>query len=246
MTPLEASIQNIKKMKGQPLKKQIEYIVTNFWLPIVVILVLIISAVSLAVHWATMKPTALSVCCVNIPSESGQLDGYLQDFAGAQGIDTQQYQLDSRQMYLGSDAEADYETVQVFNAMLAAGDMDVLVSDYETLISCAYQELCADLSQTLTQEQMDTLAPHFLYIDMAFLKTIDPFSQEEIQFPDPAKPEQMERPVPVAIMLQPEWEFTQACSPYAYKGFAVALFSNGKNAANGQAFLQYILEQKES
>jgi len=36
MTPTEATIYHLKKLKGKPLKQKIEHIATFFWLPIVI------------------------------------------------------------------------------------------------------------------------------------------------------------------------------------------------------------------
>ena len=54
------------------------------------------------------------------------------------------------------------------------------------------------------------------------------------------------QPMPVAITIQPEWEFTEACYPYTYGEDAIGISAMPKNPENAQAFLQYILGQEEN
>lgn len=244
MTSREAILYNIRKMKGQPLKKQIQYILGNFWIPIVAVLAAVITLISLLIHWTTLKSTALTLSCINSGADFEVVEDYVQGFAEAQGIDMEEYDLITQFVYLNQGADTDYQSAQVFSAMLMAGDLDVLAADRETILIYGYRGAFTDLSEVLTQAQMESLAPHFLYIDGSILENVSLQTAMDTLCPDPTKPEEMEQPIPVAIVLQPEWDFTQIYSPYAYSEDAIALFASSKNTANAQAFLQYILEQK--
>ncbi len=246
MTSREAAIYQLKKLKGQPLKKKISYVLTYFWVPIVAVIAAVIFLVSLIAHWTNLKPTAFTLCCINSIANPADVDSYLQDFAQAHDIDTDEYQLTSQMLFLGQGTEEDYQNMQVFSVMLIAGDLDVVAADSTAIVSYAYQEAFVDLSELLTTEQMDALAHHLLYIDASLLEKMNEFSEEAPLYPDPTKPEEMEQPVPVAIMLQPNWEFAKVCYPYTYGETAVGLVSNAKNSINAEAFLQYILVEKEN
>lgn len=245
MTSREAAIHNLKKLKGQPLKKKITYILTYFWIPITAIIAALVLVVSLICHWASIKPVALVLCCINTSTDQAMVNDYLQEFAQSQGIDTEEYDLESHIMYIGMGGETSYQHAEIFSAMLMAGSLDVIAADRDTVVRYAYQEAFVDVRDMLTPEQVKELEPHFLYIDLSRLDEMDEFSEDGYDYPDPSKPEEMVQPVPVAIALQPEWEFTNACYPYIYSKAAVGISAAPKNAENAQAFLQYILEQED-
>lgn len=242
MTSREATLHYLKQLKGQPLKEQLSYILTNFWIPIVALFAAIVFLVSLVIHWTTQKPTVLTLCCINAIATEDDTDGYLQGFAQAQGIDTDRSVLRTEFIYLGQDSEAAYQYMQLFAAMQTVGDLDVAVAEYDIIIDYAYEDSFADLSEILTAAQLDALAPHLLYIDLSLLEKLEVYTEEAPTYPDPTKPEEMERPIPVAVKLQPDWGLSESCYPYTYQKNAVALFANAGNMANAQAFLQYILE----
>lgn len=246
MTSREATIYQLKKLKGQPLKKQISYIVSNFWVPIVAIIAAVATLVSLIVHWSNQKPTALALCCVNSPAEETDVLSYLYGFAEEHGIDTEEYELETELLFLLNETNSNYESVQMLAAMLMAGSVDVMSADTATMVRYAYQHAFLYLDELLTQEQKDALAPYFLYIDMSRLEELSAPHEGVPPFPDPTKPEEMGQPVPFAIILQPEWDFAEVCYPYTYGDDAVGLVASTKNAENAQAFLQYILSQEEN
>lgn len=244
MTPREATLHHLKQLKGQPVKEQFSYILENFWLPIIAVLAAIVFLSSLVVHWATQKTNVLTLCCINAISSDEDTDAYLQRFATDQGIDPDQYTLRTERIYIGNDAETDYQYFQAFAAMQIAGDLDVAVAEYATIADFAYSGYFTDLTTALTQEQLTALSSYFLYIDQSLLEDAGNPTEEAPVYPDPTKPEEMEKPIPVAITLQPDWRFTTDCYPYTYEKSAIALFVNGNNADNATAFLQYILNGK--
>lgn len=246
MTSRESAIYQLKKLKGQPLKKKVSYILTYFWIPITVVIATIIFSVSLIVHWATLKPTAFTLCCINSIADPASVDSYLGDFAQACDIDTDEYSLTSQMIYLGQGMESDYQNAELFSVMMIAGDLDVVAAEDTILVRYAYQDAFVDLSERVTSEQMDALAPYLLYIDASLLEEMSEFSEETPTYPDPTKPEEMKQPVPVAIMLQPEWNLAKVCYPYTHGDTAVSLTTNSKNSDNAQAFLQFVLGQKEN
>lgn len=241
MTPREATIQNLKNLKGQPLKEQLQYIFTSFRSTILVILAVLAIATSLIVNWAMQKDPALQLCCVDTVTDETVMNGYLQGFAQTQGIDSEKTPLQTKLMQFGQDVESDYNQYLALIAMQSEGLLDVLVADYEVALDFGYQGFLSDLTKTLTPQQLDALAPYLIYIDLALLEELDSFAGETPVFPDSAAPEKMEKPIPVAIKLQPEWSLTQTCYPTTYQNYALALFYNAGNMDNAQAFLQYIL-----
>ena len=242
MTPREATIQNLKALKDEPLKEQLHYIFSNFWKPILAVLFTLAVLTSLIVNWATQKPTVLTLCCINMISVDTDTDGYLQSFAEAQGIDTGKNAITIQSMYFDHGTESDYQYFQAFSAMQMAGALDVMVADHETIIDYAYLGYFSDLTETLTREQLEALAPYLLYMDLTFYENMDTYAEVAPVYPDPTKPEEMDRPVPVAVKLQAQWGFARAFYPHTYQKNSVALFVNAQNMANAEAFLQHILK----
>ena len=244
MTSREATIYNLKKLKGQPLKKQILYIASNFWIPIVTVIATIVVLVSLIVHWSTQKPTALSLCCVNSPAEEGTVQSYLYDFVQEHGINTEEYEINTELLFLSKDKDSSFQSVQMLAAMLMSGDVDVMAADSTTMVRYAYQHSFLYLNELLPQEQQDALSPYFLYMDLSRLEELSAPQEGIPPYPDPTKPEEMGQPVPFAIILQPDWAFSEVCYPYTYGNNAVGLVAGAKNAENAQQLLQYILAQE--
>lgn len=244
MTSREAAIHYLKSMKGQPLKTKISYVLTYFWAPILAILAAVATVVSLIVTWSNEKTTVLSLCCVDSPAQHEVVLDYMYDFAEKQEIDTEENELKADLIYLQYGTNAGYESVQMLAAMLMAGDVDVMSADTTTMIRYAYQHTFLYLDDLLTQEQLDALAPHFLYIDASRLEELSAPHEGTPPFPDPTKPEEMGEPVPFAIILQPEWDFSETCYPYTYGDDAIGLVAGAKNTEYAKAFLQYILGQE--
>ncbi len=236
MTSREATIYHLKQLKGQPLKQQLSYILSNFWIPIVAVLAGILCLVSLITHWTSIKTPSMTLCCLDTVLDEEGTNSYLQGFARVQGIDAEKNPIIVEKIHLNVDAETSYMYLQKFFSLQMAGELDLLITDYDNLISSAYADSFLDLRQALTDVQLEQLADSLLYIDLSVM------DQEMTAYPDAYKPEEMEQPVPVAIQLQGDWELSQSCCPNSYEKNVVALFVNGANIENAKALLQYILQ----
>ena len=82
-----------------------------------------------------------------------------------------------------------------------------------------------------------------LYIDLVYLEA--KLSGEEVPtpYPDPAKPEDMEQPVPVALLLPQENSFRQMCYGSLKTPIAIGIVVNSSNMQNALAFLDYIFPE---
>lgn len=118
------------------------------------------------------------------------------------------------------DATSFYETLQLILARAHTGDLDAIVTTDDPINILIYNEFFMDLSQALSQEQMQAYEPYFLYIDKAFLRyitsidmsTVDP--DMVIAYPDPTKPELMEEPVPILIDISHSTEIARLYPEY--------------------------------
>ena len=244
MTPKEAMIHQLKSLKGQPLKRKLEHIITYFWRPILITLVALVALGSYIVHLVNTKDIGLSVICLNAFPSSETTDHFLDDFAQHASVDTDKYQLLLNDSLVISDEglTSAYETNQIIMARGTAKELDVIAGDLDTLKSYFYWEIFGDLREQLIPAQQEKYASYFLYIDMAVLREMEAAVDEGPLLPDPTKPELMEEPVPVALML-PEGNLLQEVY---YRGRTVpiclGILGNTENLERALAFLDYITE----
>ena len=245
MTSKESIIYQLKKLKGKPLKDQIVYIFTYFWEPILGVLIALALGGYLIFHFATAKEEALNVVCLNSFAGEEASDSFCREFAQAAGIDPEKEMVRLNMGMVVSDAlpTETYEAIQALSAQVAAGTVDVMVGDLDAMGIFLYQDYFCDLTQVLTPQQLTQLQGSLLYIDLVYMEA--KLSGEEVPtpFPDPAKPEEMEQPVPVALLLPQENSFRQMCYGSITTPIVVGLVVNSGNAQNALAFLDYILPE---
>lgn len=243
MTTREAAIQQLKALKGQPLKVKLKYICTYYWLPIVAFIAIVAITASCLHYLMTAKKTLLNVSVQNLAMADENADRFMASFAQRAGIDLEKEQIvmSADRTSMGNELGA-YEG-EVLAAQIVGGMVDVLISDEETISQWLYQDIFADLSELLTEEQLDTYKGSFLYLDAAVLRKTDELNDTErtISFPDPTKPEEMEEPVPVAVVLSADSEFTRQLFP-GVETMAMGIVGNASNVQNALAFLKYIME----
>ncbi len=131
MTSKEAIIQQLKNLKGKPLKQKVEHIATYFWQPILIALVLLIGIGSFVVHLITAKDTLLYVNCINSFAEHDAAQTYLDAFADDAGIDRSEFEVQITVNFSldQQDLAGAYNTAQAIAAQIAAGSMDVMAGD---------------------------------------------------------------------------------------------------------------------
>lgn len=244
MTSTEAMIYQLKNLKGKPFKQKVEHIVTYFWMPIVVTLVILIGLVSYIVHLVTMKDTVLNVMCLNAYCDNALATAYVNDFAEKAGIDLEEYEvLISTDLTLDDqDLSAAYNTAQVIVAQVAAHAVDLIAGDLETANRYFYQEMFWELDQILTPEQLEAYSDYFLYADMAVVRQLQQEVIENPVYPDPTKPEEMAEPVAVAIRVPENSGFKANCYTYWKTDIALGIVATTENMETVLAFLDYIME----
>ena len=127
---------------------------------------------------------------------------------------------------------------------MATQSLDIISADKENILRYSYQDVFLDLSQLLSPEAIKKLEPYFIYVDQDFLRNMEPFSNQPPQYPDFTDPGNMKEPVPVALILPPDWEITQILSPLGETDIAIGLVANANNTGNAVQFINYILEQE--
>ena len=245
MTSREAMIFQLKKLKGKPCKEIIGYILTYYWIPIVIGVVSIVFLFSIIVNQVTQKDPALTVCCINAATKQEASKAYGAQFAKDAGIDLSEYEVRiiTNLNIKDSDTMASYQSAQALLAMIASESLDVIVSDQETILQCTYADYCADLSQLLTDEQMERYQQFILYMDMEYLSQVqnaETLDGHEPAFPDPAQQEEMGQPIPVALMLPADSEFVNLFFPHIKEDIALSVVVNSQNLSHALRLLEYV------
>ena len=246
MTSTEAMIYQLKKLKGKPLKQKVEHIVTYFWLPIAITLVITISVGSYIAHLVTMKDVALSVICLNADPDGEAANTLATKFAEDVGIGLNDYEV-----HISTDLTLDdtdlmnaYNVGQIVTTQIVTGSVDLLVGDLNSTIRYFYQEVYWDLNEILTEEQKSQYSRYFLYADMAIVRKLREEPMNSPQFPNPTKPEEMEEPVPVALLIPTGSDFIAACYPSQKSDITVGIVASTENINTALAFLDYIFSKE--
>lgn len=243
MTSEEAIRYHLKKLKGKPLKQNLEYVITYFWVPILTIVLLLLFISSYIINLVTTKDSALNIICMNSYAEDGNAESFITEYAQRAGIDLAEYTVNiTAGMSVPDDTLiGSFETSQILFAQIAAQDIDLIVSSQD-LSNYIYQEAFAELPQVLSAEQQTRYEQYYLYMDKAFLKSLDGSYTGTLEYPDPTKPELMEEPVPVALRLPDNSEFQQLYYPYKPGEVVVGILSNSLNTNNALLFLDFIMQ----
>ena len=244
MTSAEAMLYQLKNLKGKPLKQKLEHIFTYYWIPILVVAATLGFILSYIIHLATVKDPGLTVTCINAYAEQDQVEAYMTAFAQQADIDLDQYEvrLSTDMRILGDNLMESYEAIEVLNAYIGAQAIGVMVSDPQILCRFIYQEAFNDLTQVLNAEQQSKYEQYYLYMDMAVLKDMETLTEELIVYPDPTKPELMEEPIPVALLLSEDSSFRQLCYSYTSGAVAIGIMCNALNTDNALEFLDCIMK----
>ena len=245
---------------GTP-KEKISYFFYYYKWHVLIAVFAVILIVSFIVQLTRNKEDALYVCMLNTLTKSS--DGYLSysesdvypdAFAEYAGIDTFEYDI-----RIDTTMSIDYDSLdentitsaQKYMAYLAAGEMDVMITDVDTLENYSYQEDFYDLREILSPEQLQEYEPYFYYIDMAVVeernKQLDDpnnlTGELDLEMPDPRDPDSMEEPVPVGIYLD-DCENLRANYYYRSDDVVACVFVNTKRLDNALAFIDFVWENK--
>ena len=197
-------------LKHGTLKQKFRYFLDYYKWYVVAAVAIVGFAASMIYNMVTRKDMAFSVSLINaFDIRSG--DEYLASFAEYAGIDTEEFDImadSSMQIDYTSTDQNTAASIQKLMVLVAAGEIDALLSDEAVIEQYAYSETFYDLRDVLTAEQLDAYGPYLFYMDQAVADAVseaqmDPDYESTAmpERPDPRKPEAMEQPVPVGICL---------------------------------------------
>lgn len=233
---------------GTP-KQKLSYFVYYYkWYVIAAVLILL-AVISLAVHFANQKETAFYACLLNAaPGENAEQ--YIQSFTEYAGIDTDAYETDFDTSIIISETQGNPETLAAASQQLmiyiAAGNLDVMLTDTNSIRHYANADLFYDLRDFLTPEQLKLYEPYFYYVDWSVvqeLKQSMPDSENDFipAYPDPRKPEEMEQPVPVGIFLKKDCALTDNYY-FLSDDVVLSVLSNTGRSQTASRFIDFVMQ----
>lgn len=183
--------------------------------------------------------------------ETGANPDYSSDFAEAAGIDLNEYEV-----YFDSTVFIDLETMdqatvassQKMMVYIAAGDLDMVVTDTGSLEHYAYLDTLVDLRTLMTQEQIEKYEPYFYYVDKKVVDeksaAVDNIDMDYVpDYPkDPFDPSSMAEPVPVGVCMD-SCEVLRENYRFKEGNLVFSIFSTSKHTDLALNYLEYTFPQ---
>lgn len=234
-------------MKNGTPKQKLAYFWDYYKWHVIIGVIVLATAVSFIYQAATRKSIALYAMLLNATEYNFMEDssGNTSAFAEYAGIDESKYDIMyDTSVQLGS--VDDYTSAQKLMVYIAAAELDVIVSDSDTLTKYAYQENFHDLRQLLTEEQLAAYQDSFYYIDGAVAEEISDASEAGNydfvpDYADPHRPEDMKDPIPVGIFLPENSPFL---TNYYFRGdeVTVGVLVNTERPEQALAFVDFLMQ----
>ena len=230
-------------------EQKMQYFKDYYRTPLLIALIIIAFCAYMIYHYFTAKETAFYAALLNA-SSYGEDETFTQEFADAVGIDTDKYDVffDIGFYYkFNSPDEDTLITAQKLSAYTGAASLDVMLGSGLEFASFANSPLFFDMRDIMTEEQIAAYEPYFYYVDEALLERLalsGVDSAEFTDFPDPRHPENMTKPVPVAIFVDSSEILTQNFyfRNSEENGVALGIYSNTTHADRALQLIDYLLK----
>lgn len=197
-------------MKEKSFKEKFQYFADYYKWHVIGGVLLVAFAVSLIHSVVTHKDFAFYCAFLNT-YQTEAAETFREEFAERAEIDLEQYEvmLDT-DLYITDNVydESNVGSIERLMVYIAAGDVDVMSGDVNSMNRYAYNGTFMDLRQLLPAELQAALEPYYYYMDGAVADEIDRHQEMgEIdyvpQYPAaPSDPETMEAPIPVGLYIQ--------------------------------------------
>lgn len=237
-------------LKNGTLKEKISYFIYYYKWHVIITAAVAAMLISMIYQFVSQKEAAFYACFMNASAldYNAKNSELTQDFAEYSGIDTETYDIIyDTSIRIGIPGSDDYNSIQKFMVSIAAAEMDVVVTDTESIMKYAYQEHFQDLRDFLTPEQFEAYKDSFFYIDKAEVENIKAASEAydyeyEPSYGDPKQPESMVDPIPVAVYLPKDTPLYQKIGFYR-ESVVASVLVNTKRPEEASQFLDYAMNR---
>lgn len=242
-------------MENGTLKQKIKYFFDYYTLHTVIIAAVIILTTTFIYKQVTKPDIVSNGLLLNVLSfdEDNPVEDFKNGFMKYIDMDTKEYDMSlnsSLKLHMGDDSRQsqmnDYQAAQVMMTQCAAGAIDFISSPLSAIIDYGYGNLLVNLETVLSKEDLEKYEPYFLYVDEAVVKQkAEAFDNNidanEIPCPDPTKPEEMEKPIPVFIDVT-KCEKMANIYDYSSDTIVFAVSVNAPNPDRISDLLAYLFE----
>jgi len=239
-----------KTIREQPKGERFSYFWEYYKWPAIVAVVLVFALVCAIVGAVNRKETVFTGYILNSNAVEKD-DEFLQGFYDYAGIDnnTQEAAMYTDMYLFPGRAQKNAEVFQRIIAGISVNEGDFITGPAEQFRMCAYNtaRIFADLRDFLDEETLAKLSDRLYYIDEAVLeKLIVPVGEtidvSKIIYPDPLKPETMEKPIPVGISVGDRESF-RGCYYYSPDTVLyIGIIANTTRSELTTQFINYVLQ----
>ncbi|MBQ8802305.1 MAG: hypothetical protein IJZ53_01540 [Tyzzerella sp.] len=236
-------------LKNGTKKEKLAYFWEYYKWYVIIPAIIIIAVGSYIHHLVTAPEPLLNGVLLNVTEIN--TEEIIADFCKEQEIDTDDYSVDLNTgvNYVANDdtGMANYESSQALMAWVSAGSVDFINGDLESVTELAYKGYFVDLTEVLSEEQIEKYEPYFLYIDQEIITEVNRLQDAneempDIETPDCTKPEEMEDPIPVMIDMS-KCEVLAEGYANAEKGLALGMTVKSEHAEMVLEFIDYLMEE---
>lgn len=235
---------------GTP-KEKFQYFLDYYkWHAIIAVLVIVAGIYTIR-EIMNRKETVLYTSLLNtLRLESA--DQYNADFMESINLDRNSYQMifdTDTWIDINSMDETTMAASQKLAAFLAAGELDIMITDTDSLTTYSYQEDFLTMEELLSPEQYEQYQPDFYYIDKATVQEWHDYISDysnlkleiDFEFPDPRKPEEMASPVAVGIFMD-NCEGLKESYHFKSDDVAFCVFANSSHKETALQYLDYLMQ----
>nr|MCR4589177.1 hypothetical protein [Lachnospiraceae bacterium] len=156
------------KLKDKPFKDKWNYFWDYYKIHVIVGICLIFFVGTLIRDMANNKAYGFYALFLNATSMA-EMEPYETEFAQIAGVDTEEYAVsidNTNNVSEENYSELTIASVEKIMASVAAGEVDVFVSDQDTIRRYGYNSTLMNLNDILPASLLEKYADHLLYIDM--------------------------------------------------------------------------------
>lgn len=238
-------------LKNAPLKDKIKYFWCYYKWHTFAVIVAIAIVISLVNTFLSYKETGFYAAFINTLPAARTSEECAEEFGNLTGIDMKEYQVVfDTNMFIDMDRmdEGTVANTQKMMVYIAAGDLDMVVTDTASLRQYAYQESFVDLTTILTPEQQKKYEPYYYYIDRKLSQEIKQASEDldneyvPVYPADPFDPTSMEDPVPVGVCMD---SCTKLKNDFRFRdgNVVLSIVTSAKHKELAVQYLEYVFEE---
>lgn len=238
-----------ERIKTAPLGEKINYYVYYYKFHAIASVAIVVGIISLIYTIATNHETVFYATIINAYENESVSESYEQGFSEYVGISQDEYTFTfDSSMYLDyENQDTTFSTyLQKLVTLMAAGEIDVIVSDEDVFNQMYGNEMFMDLSTYLTEEELEQYAGDLYYIDYAVVEAYTIASDNmdyDYVMPeyDHRDYESMEDPVAVGIYIDSDNEFLD-CYSFGDSEAIISVVTSTQSAYTALEYIKYVMQ----